>query len=776
MRRHILVLFCLLIIISMIPSYSVSSVIDGVSVSLKKEAPRYYIEPSIVFPEYSFANKTEIAKYIASLQTPDGGFSKSKGYGPTLNYTALALIALSILDYEYLVDLDTAFQFIKDCQNPDGGFGNLRYYQDYDVSTLYNSYLATLALYLYGQLSIIDVNGLKNYVKSLYDSSSGSWGSTFLTAFAVGIMKMLDATDELSVSDIVDYIISNPPRGVNYAGSAYLNTPSDEYPSIYSTWAGVYTLTQLNYSTYYSPDKIGEWLAEAQTDSGGFKFSPYVEYFPEIYATFYAVDTLALMNAEYSEYINAWKAAVYSLTIASVSDDLGKVAFAVTVLNELQNIIVPKSIYYNATSVIQGDTIFVKIELITSFGDTLSGASVSITYSGIEVICLEKSEGVYEGLISTISLDNGTYTTRINIRKQGYEDLTLEVVINVFKYIYVASVVVSKYPVTVGENITVFVELVDRAGNVVTGATVKITLADETVRATEISAGTYKGELIPRVPGNMRLVIYAEKEGFQDLVYEELLPVLARNSPQTRNPFELDLASGFMIALTFGVIINSFDPRKGRKLILLRILLGLIPTTIVYLFVNSGVMSSIPVLSDFLRSVSGLTTVFIWFFTIIFIMQLEKDARKPILRIALSWNLSFTLFLVFAYFIGATAFFIGSIILIVGAIAYIIAPSERESIFNLIRNTFVYWTVPLMALSIVMSFLKNPYFMQGALAPPSAISISAYGYFALIWVILFVMVPFGYISQLIYKIVSVIRKPPAEELVRELSTRGEEEM
>jgi len=721
--------------------------------------------------ETPVTNRTVIAEYLASLQSPDGGFRKSSGYPPKLNYTTLSLLALSQLGFIELIDLDAAISYIVDCQNPDGGFGNTRYYQDYDPSTIYYTWLAVRTLYEFGYLSQIDTEAVKNYIIS-QQLDDGSWGDTFRSALSVDILYILGSLDEINQDSLLQYIVSEPPRGVNYAGSGYLNTPSDEFPTVYSTWAGVLILKRLGKIEYASSRRISTFVKNTQHETGGFMDSAYMESLPNIYATYYAIDIINLFNLRYTETINAWDATRYALVVASVSDDAGAVSFAVFSLYNMRNIIVPYNIRVNATTVVQGDIIRVDLEIRTTFMDPISEADVYAIYDNTTVRGYEKEESKYYVLIDTIDMLNGTHNITLKAEKENYESMVFGFTINVFRYIYVGSIYVSSNEITQGENITVTIELVDRSKRPITNATVKMKLCDIEIDAESIGPGVYTATLVANYPGHLNVYVTAEKEGYEN--FETLIPIIVR--PRTLPPSQTFFAESITYILIILMLISSAHisaiGKKGIIAIIISAIVGLL------FFMNiSLILSMAPnwLYNSILYLFETMSFRFLLFIWILMLgIGLSFPRKRTGIVTALSWLIPITLLIIFAYYSGVATYVLASVMIITAGIAYKVSPGEREGVLRELKRNIVSWVVLLMALSIALAITRSPFSVYGPFSPPAGISISFLGYLSLLWYMVYLFVPVITASKFTYLALQGLR-PEIRELHRRLTTRIQQE-
>lgn len=709
-------------------------------------------------------NKSLIGDYISSLQTSDGGFRKAEGYPPVLNYTSLALISLKRISQEAKADISQAITFIKDCQNPDGGFGNIRYYQDYDPSTIFNTWLAIKALYEYGELNQIDVTATKTYLTSL-QSTDGSWGNTFLSALAVDALYYLGALNEIDSDALLSYIINSPPRGVNYAGSAYLSTPDSSYPDIYSTWAAILILKRLNKLEYASTTKVSEFVASCQDSIGGFRYDPYGSLDPDIYSTYYGIDTIKLLSLNYTNTIKPWDATRYAIIIALYMDDLGDVSYAVSSLYDLEYVIIPYKINANATVVTQGDVIKIDLELRTSFLDPIDEANLKAIIQDNVIHGFSEGNGKYYIYIHTIDLNNGTYNVSLEATKSGYEPMKFDFEISVFKYMYLRNLILSSDILKIHSKLNITIELRDKINNPITDADVRFRICDETVEALELGSGIYKGILEVKYPGHMAIEIIAEKEGYQLFVYYANITVL----PETLSMSQVQMINYAAFILSLAIILVSIPPLDSKKqmlIIIVGILLGFV-FALVLDSIGSIMTSDMNILSFLARN----EVKFVVFLSVaLSSLALTFEDKRRGLKNSLGWLVTLILFIVVAMNSGYATYFLFCGITLTALFAYYASPGERDNIIKEMKKNIITWSASLIAFSMALSITKNPYSVAGPLAPPIGIGINLLGYLSLLWFMVYLFVPIMTMSKFVYLGIQGL-KYEAMELHRRLTTR-----
>lgn len=76
-----------------------------------------------IFDELDRLDKEKVARYVASLQQPDGSFVGDSWGEVDTRFSYIALNCLALLGHSSLIDIPKAVEFIARCRNFDGGFG-----------------------------------------------------------------------------------------------------------------------------------------------------------------------------------------------------------------------------------------------------------------------------------------------------------------------------------------------------------------------------------------------------------------------------------------------------------------------------------------------------------------------------------------------------------------------------------------------------------------------------------------------------------------------------
>ncbi len=693
-------------------------------------------------------NITKIAEIIATRQTTDGGFAPP-GMPPMLNFTALSLLALNEIEKIQIIDVDKALDFIADCQNPDGGFGNLRYFQDYDPSDLELTYLAVITCSEFNALHLINVSATRNYVINLVNNETLD---TFHLALALSILKIIGGLDKVDKQSIINYITLNPPQGVNYAGIAYLNSPDDTIPTVISTWAGVQVLLILNHTDYINVNGILRFLKDSMNEDGGFKLSAYLNAPSSVDVTFYAVDLLSNLNL--MEKTDLWKTALFTITIANSFDEINTGAeftaltFSCFTLSLLKNLIIPYEVSISDTSVEYGEIINVSVRLISAFGEKVTGAHVYVTANAKIFEGYEKKSGEYEVIISTKGFKNGTYNAVLYCEKEDYIKAKYSFTFDVLWYLKIKGI---SYPaeVHVGEKFELIIEILDINGNPA-NASVTVILQDQERKADKIGGGIYRAVLTPRFPSeNETITIIAEAKGYMRLTKKVFIKIL----PEEFKPIETALQQAILFILIFAGICTMI--KIGRKEFVLSLI-----TFVVLAF---SLMYLVNVKLNYALLIASISSMLI-------ALGLVKK-RDVILR-GIGMIILLIMIVLLAENAGFATYIMASLMFVTGAIAYIVSPGERNVVFKeLMRNT-IGWIITLFALSFAMSVIRTPFSLAGPLSPPSGISISVYGYIALLWYCVFIFVPIVTASKFAY-LIAVGLKVNIARMYR-LITGGEE--
>ncbi len=329
-----------------VSSYSSYIITDVISTSMAVQILNVFSEAP--------PNKTKIINYFLASMAITGGF-RSSPFAITTSgdviSTYYAIKGLLVLNYSFLTINDSLRTWLKNCQNPDGGFGIALS----NSSKLENTYYAIAALNLLGD-SPNDPTGAINYIKKCqnfknapyygdggfgYDESSYNEASDYKYAyFAVHSLKLLgDALSAGNLTQLDQWFESNQGKngffglksvlsnywGINAANIAknkgyipllsynnitlYLkscqnidggfgmrpNEPSD----VLSTYCAIETLRLLN-STPNNITAAINWLKSLQNEDGGFKTYISLPYLDLFYGSYFSLIIGDLINENIS--------------------------------------------------------------------------------------------------------------------------------------------------------------------------------------------------------------------------------------------------------------------------------------------------------------------------------------------------------------------------------------------------------------------------------------------------------------------------------------------
>ena len=730
-----------------------------------------------------FRNKTELITAFAAAQNLDGGFGRTQGTPSYLNYTCLSLIALSDLGGLSSINLNAALRFVNATQNPDGGWGNIEYYQAYDPSKLYYTYLAVKALTVLGEQQYGNMTKAKAWVASLQftDGSFGDpsdlIGSTTETAWAILTLNYTGGLNLINNSTTKYFLTYSPPNGVNYGNGGFLEYVTDTFPNIVSTWSAVETLKVLGALGLVDTNKTATYISKCQQVDGGVALTEYSTGTSEVW-TALSVDALNTMRK--TGRIQEYNATAY-LMGATTEGDLGYLGYTVEGLNVMSYLMIPLEVDYNSTTPTQGDVVSVNLHLSTVYLEPVTGVETSVQYGDNLAEGFEDGGGLYHLYILTSLLMNGSYLTTVSGVKAGFKTLVWNQTINVVRNMYLASLVLTPSPHVEGSNLSLLVALTDRGMKPITNASVRFTLHGVVLNLTETGSGVYTVEFASRLPGHFIGVISATKSGFAtftylfDVVIEENAQPQATDTSATTASMVI---SGSAVVCVVGVVSYGFVNRERTATRIKRYwgekgprhLMIILAISLIVSLVLAVVFALIGLIWGLAPGIGGLVGVV----AVIGGMK-HAEARRRVSSSILSWFISLTVFMIFVSAVGLLALMWGSVMLVVGAIAYVACPRDSSRVELEMKSGLLVWSTMLLSLSLVCSWLNNPYYLGGALAPPTSVGIGMSSYLSSLWFIILVMTPLMLISLFLYTIVNSRRKMRPEELMRSLTSRTHRE-
>ncbi len=663
-------------------------------------------------------NITNAIMFVVEHQRVDGGFGEY-GQVSVLNYTALSLMALYGLGEIERIDLDRALEFLMLCWTGDG-FGAIAYP---DYPDLLSTWYGVKILYRMGRLDLIDVEAVRDYVLSL------PWNTLVDIALIVDILYMLGYGGRVDADSLVSYITEEPPDGVSYGGVGFLNIPTDLYPTVISTWAGIKILKILGALDRIDSDRVSEFIARAQNLDGGFRSSEYAAESSGIEYTYFATSAMAMLGK--LDRGNMGFAALYSVIVANNATSLRDVLYALLTLKVLENVIVPLRIDVDKTSVRKGERIHIDLRLINVYGDPIDGAYATIILHNLTAVMFNDGDGIYNGTIDTGNIPNGTYELKILAERDPYIKLEHTVNVTVLQGLKLEEIYYNK-TIRACQKIRILLRLSDGV-RPISGATVKVTIQGREAILEDLGGGIYVGNITPLFPSkNATLIITASKKGYSTLCLVFCVEVLPPRISQS----------------------TMFITKFVAYAIMIMAILLVARITVEDLILSYGIFTLMLAMANLTGALSINADLTLLGITILLTFSIGLRRRNHRL---IGLSIMVLLVGILGVLFGPATYFLASIMFMSAVFAYLVSPGERDIIFrDLVRNT-VSWFVSLIAFSLGFNLLQNPFSVAGGLAPPAGIGMSLAGYIALLWYCVFVFWPIMTASKYAYIISSGLR-------------------
>lgn len=180
--------------------------------------------------------------------------------------------------------------WIKECQNPDGGFGGNKGHDSHITNTLY----ALLVLFQLGHMEAVDLEKTRGYVHSLYKKNDGSFmGDAFGevdTRFVYSGLYALVLLEEPLPQKSVDFLL----KCINNDGGIG-GQPDVESHAAY-IFCGVSAFALLNKMSRIPVKKVKQFLGSRQTKLGGFNGRP--EKLPDLCYSWWVLSSLHSVNTQ----------------------------------------------------------------------------------------------------------------------------------------------------------------------------------------------------------------------------------------------------------------------------------------------------------------------------------------------------------------------------------------------------------------------------------------------------------------------------------------------
>jgi len=248
-----------------------------------------------LFPELGldeYIHDNEIADYIASCQTSNGGFRlfASNEDPAEMIITWSALQAMDSIGRLSSIDTTAALNYVLSCYHDDGGFANVP-----DIESIPDIVpLGLFCLNILGRPDLIRVQNTTDYLLQYFDDAGTTSGGTLVnTERFVWSLYTLGTLDQINVTQMLSWVISCQ----THQNGAFLPIPSGDIESARLEWirAAVHVLylcdridlldenfTVTEYPEYHIPqwyiDYINEHFGTTTTTGGGlFPFWPDID-------------------------------------------------------------------------------------------------------------------------------------------------------------------------------------------------------------------------------------------------------------------------------------------------------------------------------------------------------------------------------------------------------------------------------------------------------------------------------------------------------------------
>jgi len=166
-------------------------------------------------------------------------------------------------------------------------------------------------------------------------------------------------------------------------------------------------------------------------------------------------------------------------------------------------------------TVTQRDTVTISATVKDDAGNPIAGATVKAAISGKIINLSDLGDGNYKGTFETTDLKEGNYDIVVTAQKDGYEQTQTSQTLTVKVAAIPLQVTAKLSPeiVTQGDVVIISAIVRDDAGNPIEGATVTVTIGDETINLSDIGNGKYQGTIDTSnlKEGTYNIVIAAQK-------------------------------------------------------------------------------------------------------------------------------------------------------------------------------------------------------------------------------------------------------------------------
>lgn len=254
-----------------------------------------------IMGELDKVDRQSIIDFIKKCQCPtSGGISACDGHDPHLLYTLSAVQILCIYDCLNEINVEAVAKFVSSLQQPDGSFFGDKWGE---VDTRF-SFCAVAILSLIGKIEMVNVDKAVEFVMTCCNSDGGFGSKPFSESHAglvyccVGFLSITHSLHRIEGERLAWWLCERqilPSGGLN-------GRPQKLEDVCYSWWV-LASLTILGRSHWISAEKLEEFILSCQdSDTGG--FSDRTGNMPDIFHTLFGVGALSLLDYKDLKKIN----------------------------------------------------------------------------------------------------------------------------------------------------------------------------------------------------------------------------------------------------------------------------------------------------------------------------------------------------------------------------------------------------------------------------------------------------------------------------------------
>ncbi|KAG5493379.1 hypothetical protein GH5_02125 [Leishmania sp. Ghana 2012 LV757] len=235
----------------------------------------------------------DVVDFVLSCYNSDGGFGGNTDMDSHLLYTMSAVQLLCMFDAVARIDVELTARWIASMQLPDGSFQGDEWGE---VDTRF-SYIALNCLRLLGRCDCIDMEAAVQYVLRCQNWDGGFGVSPGAESHAgqifccVGALCLANALDRIDGDRVAAWLAMRqlPSGGLN-------GRPEKKADVCYSWWV-VSSLSALGRTSWIDREALFRYILSCQdTQDGGFSDKPGNQ--PDVYHTFFGLCGLSLLGYE----------------------------------------------------------------------------------------------------------------------------------------------------------------------------------------------------------------------------------------------------------------------------------------------------------------------------------------------------------------------------------------------------------------------------------------------------------------------------------------------